>query len=70
MEGGPRVSKGFLNPQCIRVRAAEDAPRSLGRLLERGHGLAEIVERGAVVMVERHRVTPSRVARGGVFFSG
>jgi len=49
VEGGSRVSQGLLNLNRVRVRAAEDAPRGLGRLLERRHGLAEIVERGAGV---------------------
>ena len=40
------------------MRAAEHAPRGPCRLLERHHGLAEIVERGALVSVERLRVTP------------
>jgi len=51
-----RVSQGLLNPHCVWVRAAKHAPRNLIRVLERRHGLAEIVERGAVVLVERHRV--------------
>ena len=38
------------------MRAAEHAPRDRFYLLERRHGLAEIVERGTVVSVERHRV--------------
>ena len=43
-----------------RVRAAEHAPRDPCRLLERRHGLAEIVERGAGVLVaERLRVSQS-----------
>ena len=41
------------------MRPAEHAPRDPFRLLERRHGLAEIVERGAVVLVERYRVIPS-----------
>ena len=36
--------------------AAEHAPRDTIRVLERRHGLAEIVERGVGVFVERHRV--------------
>jgi len=36
-----------------RVQAAEDAPRSRCQIFELGHGLAEIVERGAVVSEER-----------------
>jgi tetratricopeptide (TPR) repeat protein len=38
------------------VRAAKYAPRSPCHVLERCHGLADIVERGAVVVVERLRV--------------
>ena len=48
-----RLSQGFLNPNYVRVRAAEDAPRGPFRVLERRHGLAEIVERGVGVCVER-----------------
>jgi len=40
------------------VRAAKDAPRDPCSLLECRHSLAEIVERGAVVFVERLRVSP------------
>ena len=46
-----------------RVRAAEHAPRNPFRVLERRHGLAEVVERGAVVLHERPRVVP-RVVHG------
>ena len=38
------------------MRATEHAPRDPFRVLERRHGLAEIVERGPVVHVERYRV--------------
>ena len=38
------------------MRAAEHAPRDPFRVLERRHGLAEIVERGAGVPVKRHSV--------------
>ena len=40
-----------------RMRATKHAPRGSLRVLERRHGLAEIVERGAVVTVERRRVS-------------
>ena len=40
-----------LNIRCGRVRAAKHAPRHPFRLLERRHGLADIVERGAGVAV-------------------
>jgi hypothetical protein len=38
---------------CSRVRATEHAPCDPFHILERRHGLVEIVERGAVVFVER-----------------
>ena len=38
------------------MRAAEHAPRDPFTFLERRHGLAEIVERGVGVLVERPRV--------------
>ena len=45
-----------LNVHCERVRAAEHAPRDPFRVLERRHGLAEIIERRAVVIAECRRV--------------
>ena len=48
-ERGSRVLQGGLNPSFGRVRATEHAPGGLFRALERRHGLAEIVERGAPV---------------------
>ena len=44
------MSQIVLNPNCVWVRAAEHAPRDAFRVLERRHGLAEVVERGAVVL--------------------
>ena len=55
-ERGSRFLQGISNPQYVRVRATEHAPRGPCRVLERRHGLAEIVERGVVVFVERLRV--------------
>ena len=43
--------------------ATEHASRRPFCLHERGHGLAEIVERGAVVSVERLRVNPPHLER-------
>ncbi len=40
------------------MRAAKNAPRGPFRVLERRHGIAEIVERGAGVLVERRCVNP------------
>jgi hypothetical protein len=45
------------------VRTAKHAPHDPGRLLVHRHALAEIVERGAFVHVERRRVKHPR--RGG-----
>ena len=50
-ERGLRVLQLTLNPHCGRMHATEDAPRGLFRVLQCRHGLAEIVERGAVVSV-------------------
>ena len=50
---GSSKSQTALNILCERMRATKNAPRGLCRILERRHGLAEIVERGAVVQEER-----------------
>ena len=52
-----------LNPRCERVLAAEHAPHGSLGLLERRHGLAEVVERGGLVLVERPRVIPTHLER-------
>ena len=62
-ERGSRVLQGGLNPSFGRVRATEHAPGGLFRALERRHGLVEIVERGAVVFEESHRVNPPTMLR-------
>ena len=59
-----RLSQAELDPPGERVRATEDAPRDLFRVLERRHSLAEIVNRGARVPVERQRVVPPHLERG------
>ena len=59
-----RVLQIALNTRCGRVRAAEHAPRGPFKFLERTHGLAEIVERGAGVKVERPRVNCPYPERG------
>ena len=51
------------------MRAAEHAPRGPLHLLERRHGLAEIVERGAGVQVERRRVIPPQSERESMTLS-
>ena len=48
-----RISQGCLNRHRERMRATKHAPRGLFRVFERRHGLAEIVDRGAGVLVER-----------------
>ena len=55
-ERGSRVSQSAVNVLCERVRAPEHAPRGPSSVLERRHGLAESVERGVGVPVERLRV--------------
>ena len=50
MERVSRVLQFVLNIKCDWVRATHHAPRDPSRVLERLHGLAEIVERGAGVL--------------------
>ena len=50
-ERGLRASQGQPNSLCERMRATEHAPRGPINVLKRRHGLAEIVERGALVLV-------------------
>ena len=45
------------------MRATKHAPRDPFSVLERRHGLAEIVERGALVFVERPNVNPIDLTR-------
>ena len=68
-ERGSRVSQCVLNALCGRVRATEHAPRDPYRILERRHGLAEIVERGTGVLVERLCVTPPYLERDPIALS-
>jgi hypothetical protein len=63
-ERGSRGSQIPLNPRCERVRATEDAPGDPFCVLERRHGLAEVIERGAGVLVEHPRVSPGCVYAG------
>ena len=51
-----RASQILLYLSEERVRAAEYAPCDPFQVLERRHGLAEIVERGVGVLVEKYRV--------------
>ena len=60
----------MLNRSCGRVRATEHAPRNPCRILERRHSLADIVERGTGVLVERHREGGSRVLAGAMRAAG
>ena len=57
-ERGSRLSQGNLNIRYERVRATEHAPCGRFHLFERRHGLAEIVERRAVVA--EHQVCEGR----------
>jgi len=56
-------SKMVLNFHRERMRATEHAPRGPFNFLERPNGLADIVERGGWVLVERLRVTPPNPER-------
>ena len=51
------------------MRATEHAPRGPFRLLERRHGLVEIVERGGGVLVERQSVIAPQMKRDLVTLS-
>ena len=61
-----RVSQEILNHRRDRVRAAEHTSRDPCRVLERRHCLAEIVERGSIVVVERSRVIQSHLERESI----
>ena len=61
--------QGKLNLRYHLMRATEDAPRGPVRLLEHRHGLAEIIERGAGVVVERPRVKLLHRERETITFS-
>ena len=50
------MSQGTLSRFRDRMRATKDATRGPFRLLERRHGLAEIVKGGAVVVVKILRI--------------
>ncbi|CAH0375662.1 unnamed protein product [Pelagomonas calceolata] len=58
-----RNSQVVLNTHYSRVCGTENAPRGPCCLLERSLGLAEFVERGAGVQVERPRVIPPHLER-------
>ena len=69
-ERGSRVWQIVLYPFCDRVRGgSEHAPRDSCRILERRHGLAEIIERGVGVQVERLRVSPPHLDRKSILFA-
>jgi hypothetical protein len=51
------------------MRATKHTPRGPFRVLERRHGLAEIVERGANVLVESLRVSPPHLEHDLIAFS-
>ena len=64
-----RVSQLALNINSERMRAAEHAPRDPFHVLQRRHGLAEIVECGAGVEKESLRVIPPHPERGLVILT-
>ena len=57
------------NPFCERVCDSEHAPRNSFQVLERCHALVEIVERGAIGVVECLPVSPPQSERGLIIFS-
>ena len=62
-EPGSRLEQIASKSFCGRMRAPEHAPRDPFHVLESRHGLAQIVERGAAVFVERLRITPPNPER-------
>ena len=58
-ERGSGLLQGSPKFLCGRLRAAEDAPRGPFHLLKRRHGLADIVERGGVVLTASATRRPS-----------
>jgi len=52
-----------LNSLCGWVRASKHAPRDPFRVLKRRQALTDIVELGAIVLAERHRVIPPNLER-------
>ena len=64
------VSQVVLYLLYKRVRATEDAPRDPIRVLEGIHGLAQIVERGGRVIVERPRVNTPQPERIFITLAG
>ena len=55
-EVGSRFSQIVFKTPCERVRASEHAPHDRFRVLVYRHGLAKVVERGAVVHAKRRGV--------------
>ena len=64
-----RYFEAVLNFFCERVRASEHSLRGPFRILERRHGLAEIVERGGGVSAERLRVHRPHLERNVMILS-
>ena len=60
-ERGSSKSQAALNLRRGRVRGSKHAERDPSRVLKRHYGLAQIVERGGVVHVERLRVYKPRI---------
>ena len=63
------VPQADPNRRCERMRAAKHAPCGPNRLFERRHGLMEIIECGAFVLVERPRVISSHRERVQIILS-
>ena len=69
VEHESRALQIALNCRCHGVRTTEHAPRDPFRVLERRHGLSEIVKRGPVVSVKRLRVKRPHFERQSMSFS-
>ena len=63
MQEASGLSQEMFNLLYERVRATEHAPRGPFRVLESRHGLAEIIERGGGVLVERLPISPPHFER-------
>ena len=63
-----RVFQRTLDPRRLRIRFAQNALPQRKDRLERFHGLAEIAERGGVLLGERQRVNPPHYERDSILF--
>ena len=67
--GGAGACYMVFNIHCGRMCFSEHAPRDPSRVLERRHGLADIVERGTGVTADRPRVSFPHAKRDYIMIS-